>query len=137
MTPPGSSTPRPNLCISSHARYIHTRKKQERGGVHMKITSTGYRIYPLLDTRIVFFSRGGHLDTRFHLYIFREFPPTRKSVLIGANARVPLHHDRYDGSRLFQKMSWGFTFFFFLLLASFLFWDELDLALVYIQTVLK
>lgn len=34
-------------------------------------------------------------------------------------------------------MSWGFTFFFFLLLASFLFWDELDLALVYIQTVLK
>lgn len=36
----------------------------------MKITSTGYRTYPLLDTRIVFFFfSGGHLDTRFHLYI--------------------------------------------------------------------
>lgn len=35
-----------------------------------------------------------------------------------------------------QKKSWGFTFFFFfLLLACFLSWIELDLALVYIQPV--
>ncbi|KAJ9480606.1 hypothetical protein VN97_g12945, partial [Penicillium thymicola] len=30
-----------------------------------------------------------------------------------------------------------FLFFFFLLLANFLFWGEVDLALVYIHTVLK
>lgn len=35
-------------------------------------------------------------------------------------------------------MSWGFTFFFFfLLLASFLFWDEVDLAFVYIPPVFE
>lgn len=59
MTLTGFSTSWPNLCISSHARYIRTRKKQEREeGVYMKIISTGYHTYPLLDTRIVFFSRG-------------------------------------------------------------------------------
>ena len=71
MTSTGSSTPRPNLCISSHARYIHTRKKQERGGVYMKITSTGYRTYPLLDTRIVFFFSGG-IWTRVSIYTYLE-----------------------------------------------------------------
>ena len=109
----------------------------------MKIISTGYRTYPLLEILGLFhFSfpgwRGEHLDNLefSHLYIFREFP-TRKSVLIGVrHAHVPLHHDRYDGSRLFQKMSWGLPFFFFFPFCRWLvsLWNELDLAL-YIQPV--
>jgi hypothetical protein len=78
----------------------------------------------------------GHLDNLefSHLYIFREFP-TRKSVLIGVrHAHVPLHHDRYDGSRLFQKMSWGLDFFSPFCRWLVFLWNELDLAL-YIQTV--
>lgn len=37
----------------------------------MRITSTGYRTYPLLDTRIVFFSRGD-IWTRVSIYTYIE-----------------------------------------------------------------
>lgn len=38
----------------------------------MKIISTGYRIYPLLDTRIVFFFFRGGIWTRVSIYTYLE-----------------------------------------------------------------